>query len=87
MTFFNLFYFSLTVHYRDDDFVPKKSLFGVTEINESTTADNIKIAIVEYLKFVGLDLKKMVCSVRDDAPNVKKASELFKKPKYFSIVF
>lgn len=74
-------YFSLTVHYCLDDFLPKKALFGVTEIETSTTAENIKNAILEYTEFVGLNSSKMICTVRDDAANVKKASNLLGKDK------
>lgn len=65
-----------------DDFTLKKALFGVTEIKESTTAENIKNAIVDYVNFIGLDIGKMVCVVRDDAANVKKSAELMSKPRY-----
>lgn len=61
--------------------MPKKALFGVTEIETSTTAENIKNAILEYIEFVGLNSRKMICTVRDDAANVKKASNLLGKDK------
>jgi len=49
----------------------KKALFGITEIEGSTTADNIRDAVIDYVKFIGLNPEKIVCVVRDDAANVK----------------
>jgi hypothetical protein len=67
------------VHYCSKDFVLKKSLFGATEITESTTGENIQSAIAEYVKFIDLDIKKMICVVRDDGSAVKKAASLMQK--------
>jgi len=69
------------VHYCLDDFTLKKALFGATEIGDATTAANIRRALIEYIKFVGLDANKMVCVVRDGAANVKKAAELMEKAR------
>jgi hypothetical protein len=81
-----IFFFSLTIHYCLDDLTLKKALFGATEITEATTAENIKSAILEYLQFIGLDAKKMVCVVRDDAANVKKAVRLMEKDRLVNLL-
>jgi len=84
------------VHYCLDDFTLKKALFGATVIEEAATAENIREAIIEYVKFVGLDVQKMVCVVRDGASNIKKATNLMRKERlvleclslmYFVLVF
>lgn len=84
------------MHYCLDDFTLKKALFGATVIEEAATAENIREAIIEYVKFVGLDVQKMVCVVRDGASNIKKATNLMRKERlvleclslmYFVLVF
>ena len=60
--------------------MPCKSLFGVTEIETSTSAENIQAALSEYIKFTKLDMSNLGCIVRDDASNVKKAAKLMNKP-------
>jgi hypothetical protein len=69
------------VHYLLDDFTLKKALFGVVEIAGSSTGENIKTTIIEYVHFIGLDHKKMTCVVRDDAANVKLAAKLMGKAR------
>lgn len=70
-----VFCFSLTLHYCRDDFIPQKVLFGVTEITESTSTENIRNALTDYMKFIGLNPEKIACVVRDDAANVKNAAK------------
>jgi len=59
----------------------KKALLGATEVNESTTGENIRKALIDYVKFVGLDINKMICVVRDEGSNVKKAASLMQKDR------
>jgi hypothetical protein len=58
------------------DFTPCKLLFGVTELEGSSKAENIQEAIADYMEFGNLDQTKLICVVRDGAPNIKKAANL-----------
>ncbi|KAI1701578.1 hypothetical protein Ddc_17548 [Ditylenchus destructor] len=75
-------FYSLTLHYRDSDLALQSAVFGVTEITESTNAENIRKALTGYIEFLGLDISNMVCVVRDDAANVKNAAKLLCSPRY-----
>ena len=58
----------------------QKLSFGVTEINDSSNADNIRLAIGDYMNFAKLDKSKLVAMIGDGAQNMENATKLIGKP-------
>lgn len=52
------------------------------EITEACTGEKIKESLLEYMKFVDLDPKKMSCVVRDGASNIKCAAKKLDKYRF-----